>query len=234
MANRYPSPVLFAMEKNVVFVACRAIFGANGAVALDTNNSKGVCSIAPYSVPFSGNTVASSTSISSITSFAQLYNGMTVTGLTSTVGAAVTISSMTAGTGTLVLSSGTNVTTQQANALLAAGGQYIVQFGTQAATRLDGYNKLLSIGVDWREVTGSASGTSSQLALYPQATDSFVVKNNIQVRTIPATTTSGSTDCSVTLQFGFYGSNNNIFTVATPAPGEVAHMMFVFGNSTSV
>ncbi len=234
MANRYQSPVLFAMEKNVVFVSMRAVFGANGSVVIDPLNSKGICSMAPYSVPFSGNTVASSASISSVTSFAQLYNGMTVTGLTASVGAAVTISSMTAGTGTLVLSSGTGVVPQPGNALLATGGQYIVQFGTQAAMRLDTYNKLMAVSVDWREITGSASGTSSQLALYPAVQEAFVVKNNIQVRTIPQTTTSGSTDASVFLQFGYYGASNNIFTVTNPQPGEVAHILFVLGNSTSI
>lgn len=234
MANRYASPVLFSMDKNVTIVSLRAVFGAGGAVAIDAVNSKGISYMAPDQVAFVANTVASSATTSSVTSFSGLFNGMTVTGLTTTVGASVTISSMTAGTGAIVLSSGTNVTTQQANSLLATGGRYRIQFGLTVGNRFDTYNSLLHFSYDFRETTASASGSSATLQLYPLAADGFIVQNNVAVRTIPSTTTSGSTDASLAVQFGFYGSNSNSFTAVTPQAGEIVHMFFVFRNSTAI
>lgn len=233
MANVYASPVLFTKEKNVHIFTLRAVFDNNGVVALDTSNSKGICAFGPDQVSFSGNTVASSASVSSVTSFAGLFNGMTVTGITQTVGAAVTISSMTAGTSTLVLSSGTNVVAQPANALIATGGRYRVQFGTLSGINLTPFVKLMGFSYDFRETTASASGNATRLQLYPYVEEAFVVQNNIAVRTIPATTTSGSTDASIAVQFGYYGSDNNTFTATTPKAGEVVHMTFVLGNSTA-
>ncbi len=232
MASTYGTPVLFTKEKNVWILSLRAVFGAGGTVVLDPLNSKGICAFNPDQVAFSGNTVASSTSVSSITSFSGLFNGMTVTGITAGIGSGITLSSMTAGAGTLVLSSGTNVLPQQANALIATGGRYRVQFGQQSGVRLDPYVKLMSFSYDFRETTGSAAGSSSTLQLYPLAQTGFIVQNQITVRTIPQTATSGSTDASVAVQFGYY-SGPNIFTVATPAPGEAVHMQFLLGNSTA-
>lgn len=222
------------MDKNVTFVTLRAVFGAGGSVAVDAINSKGISYMAPDQVTFVTNTVASSATTSSVTSFAGLYNGMTVQGVTSTIGANVTISSMTAGTGAIVLSSGTNVTTQQANTMIATGGRYRVQFGLTAGNRLDTYNSLLHFSFDFREITGSASGSSATLPLYPVAEEAFIVSNNVGVKTIPSTTTSGSTDASIAVQFGYYGSTGNSFTAVVPQPGEVVHMFFVFRNSTAI
>lgn len=234
MANRYYDSVLFTMEKNVVTLSLRGVFGASGTVAIDALNSKGILNITPDQVAFGGNTVASSTSISSTTSFSGLFNGMTVTGLTQTVGAGVTISSMNATTGVITLSSGTNVVASPANALIATGGRYRVQYGLNVGNRLDTYNKLMYFGYEFREITGSAAGSSSTLQLYPACPEGFIVQNNIQVRTIPSTATSGSTDASLAIQFGYYGASNNIFTAATPQAGEVVHMVFVLGNSTAI
>lgn len=234
MANRYQSPVLFSMDKNVTFVTLRAVFGASGTVVVDAVNSKGISYMATDQVSFVTNTVASSATTSSVTSFSGLFNGMTVTGLTGTLGAGVTISSMSAGTGAITLSSGTNVVTQQANTLIATGGRYRVQFGLTVGGRLDTYNSLLHFSYDFREITGSAAGSSATLQLYPYAADGFIVQNNIAVRTIPQTTTSGSTDASIAVQFGAYGTDNNTFTAITPKAGEVVHMFFVFRNSTAI
>lgn len=234
MANRYSTPVLFAMEKNLTVVALRAVFGAGGSVVVDAINSKGISYMAPDQVAFSANTVASSATISSVTSFSGLFNGMTVTGLTQSVGASVTISSMTAGASSLVLSSGTNVIAQPANSLLATGGRYRVQFGLTVGNRFDTYNKLLAFSYDFREITGSAAGSATSLQLYPICADGFIVQNNTGIRTIPGTTTSGSTDASLAIQFGSYGANSNIFTATTPQPGEVVNMLFTFGNSTAI
>lgn len=230
MASTYGSPVLFTKEKNVWTLSCRLLFGANGTVTLDPMESKGFCAAFLDPVTFSGNTVASSASVSSITSFAGLFNGMTVTGSTS-VGAGVTVSSMNANTGVLTLSSGTNVLTQPGNLLQATGGRYRVQFGQQAGVRLDAYVKVMGFNCDWRETTGTAAGSATSLQFSPTVTNSFMVQNNIKVRTIPQTLTSGSTDASVAIQFGTY--SGGLFTVATPKPGEVAHFTFILGNSTA-
>lgn len=234
MANRYQSPVLFSMDKNVTFVTLRAVFGASGTVAIDAINSKGISYIAPDQVSFVTNTVASSATTSSVTSFSGLFNGMTVTGITSTIGNSVTISSMSAGTGAITLSSGTNVTTQQANNLIATGGRYRVQFGLTVGNRFDTYNSLMHFSYDFRETSGSASGSSATLQLYPYAADGFIVQNSTAIRTIPSTSTSGSTDASLAIQFGIYGADNNTFTAVTPKPGEIVHMFFVFRNSTAI
>ncbi len=234
MANRYTTPIMFAFDKDITFVSLRAVFGANGTVALDAINSKGISYMAPDQISFVTNTVASSATTSSVTSFSGLFKGMTVTGVTSTIGTGITISSMSAGTGAITLSSGTNVTTQQANTLIATGGRYRVQFGLTVGNRFDTYNSLTHFSYDFREITGSAAGSSATLQLYPLAADGFIVQNNVQVRTIPSTTTSGSTDASVAIQFGAYGADNNTFTAVTPAAGEVVHMYFVFRNSTAI
>jgi hypothetical protein len=234
MANRYTTPIMFAFDKDMTFVTLRAVFGASGTVVVDAINSKGISYMAPDQVSFNTNTVASSATTSSVTSFSGLFNGMTVTGLTSTIGANITISSMTAGTGAIVLSSGTNVTTQQANNLIATGGRYRVQFGLTVGNRFDTYNALTHFSYDFREVTGSASGSSASLQLYPVAEEGFIVQNNVGVRTIPSTTTSGSTDASIAVQFGYYGASGNSFTAVVPQPGEVVHMYFVFRNSTAI
>lgn len=232
MASTYGTPVLFTKEKNVWTLACRLVFDNNGGVYLDPMSSKGICAANPDQVSFSGNTVGSSVSISSITSFSGLFNGMSVTGITGGAGTS-TISSMNANTGVVTLASGTGVTTQPANALIATGGRYRIQFGQQSGVRLDTYVKLMSFNADIREVTASASGSATSLQFFPNAPQAFIVQNNIPVRTIPMTTTSGSTDASVVVQFGYYGADHNTFTAAAPKAGEVVHLRFTLGNSTA-
>lgn len=235
MANRYASPVLFAMEKNVVFVSARVVFNPSGIAVLDTSNSKGVCNFQLDQVAFTANTVGSSTTMSSVSSFAGLFNGMTVTGF----GATTTISSITAGAAqSLTLASGTGVTTTNAGAVIATGGRYRIQFGTQAAQRLDTYNKLLGWSFQWEMTTSSAVGTATRQHLAPAAPEVFLVQNNIQQRTIPKTSTSGSTDASLVIQTGTYGLVGGAyaggFTAQAPATGESLKLMFMFGNSTAL
>jgi len=236
MANRYYTAVNFAMEKNVVQLFLRGVFDASGNIQLDPINSKGICAINHESIVLTGNTVASSTSVSSITSFYGLFNGMDLSGSTATIGTGVTISSMNANTQVLTLSTGTNALTQPANTLIATGGRYRVQFGftNNTGPRLDTYNRLLGFSCEFREVTASATGSRTQLQLFPAAADAFIVDNQIGVRTIPQTATTASTDASVAVQFGYYGSTNGIFSAATPKPGEVVHMTFFLSNSTAV
>lgn len=235
MANRYTSPVMFAFEKNLTIVSARVVFNPSGLAVLDTTNSKGVCNFQIDAVAFNANTTGSSTTMSSVTSFAGLYNGMTLSG---GFGATPTISSMTASAGSLVLSSGTGVTPTNGGIVTATGGRYRIQFGTQAAQRLDTYNKLLGFDYEWSMTTSSAVGTASRLALAPNAPLIFLVQNNISTRTIPRTSTSGSTDASLVLQMGLQGTAGGAmasgFTASTPAAGEVLQLTFFLGNSTAL
>lgn len=227
--NRYTTPVLFSFEKNLTILSLHAIWGNNGVPVLDTKNSKGICNFAIDAVALNGNTVASSSTVSSVTSFSGLFNGMTVAG--PGIGSAVTISSMTAGTGSIVLSSGTNNLTVPGGLLTATGGRFRVQFGQLAAQRLDPYAKLLGVSYEWF-MTGSAAGSATTLQLAPAAPEMFVVSNRTQNRTIPQTLTSGSTDCSLVLQFGTPAAAG-AFVATNPAPSEGIRMLFVFGNSTA-
>lgn len=228
--NRFTTPVNFAFEKNVVQVFGRVTFGANGAPILDTNNSKGICNVALNAVTFLGATTGSSTTVSSISSFQDLFSGMTVTGSAGALQASTTLGSFTAATGSLALN---QVAVQTGNSvqLSATGGQYIFQFGQQAGIRLDGYFKLLSFSYAWDESTGSASGTATTLQLAPSSTQCFIVNNLSQVRTIPATTTSNSTDCTISVQLG--NGTGVGFSAVQPVSGEVLRVKFIFGNSSA-
>lgn len=231
MANRYSSAVLFAMEKNVTFLALRAVFQANGTVSLDAINSKGIASLNPYTETFTGNTTGSSATITSVSNFTGLYVGQTITG--TAFGSTVTIASISASAGgSITLSSGTGVAPSNAGAIFATGGQYIVQFGLSNGNRLDTYHYLMYSAVEFRETTASAQSATTQ-AYFPAASDYFVIKNNTGVRTIPTTATTASTDAALIFQLGNVTSNN-LFTAATPQAGETMHMYFVFSNSTAI
>jgi hypothetical protein len=137
---------------------------------------------------------------------------------------------MTAATSTIVMS--VPATSAQATTTITAtGGQYIIQLGQLAGQRLDAYAKLLDYNFSWDESTGSASGGYQVLQLAPASQSSFIVGNNTKVRTIPATTTSGSTDCTVTIQFG-NGAGTG-FVAQSPSAGEVLRLNLGLGNSTA-
>lgn len=231
MANRYQTPVAFTMEKNVVTLSMRATFGATGVPTIDAVHSKGFASINPYSRAFNGNSVGSSATISSVTSFAGLFVGQTITG--GSFPANITIASISASAGTITLNTGTGIPTNNGAALFSTGGQYVVQFGLSVGNRLDTYNQLMYSAVEFRETTASASGSATTQAFFPAVSDAFIVTNNTGVRTIPATATSGSTDAAVIVQLGILGSTN-VFTAADPKGGETMHMLFVFSNSSSL
>ncbi len=112
-----------------------------------------------------------------------------------------------------------------------ATGQYILQLGQQAAQRLDTYVKVLQLQHSFDETTGSATGGVLQKQLAPNAPSMVWIQNNTKTRTIPATATSGSTDASITVQFG-NGSGSN-FTAGVPTPGEAVRIVMVMGNSTA-
>lgn len=229
MANIYGTTVNFYKEGNVVNLYAKVAFGASGQSVLDTNNSMGICSFNPLTTVFTGNTTSSSATVSSVSNFTNLFNGMTVTGSGSTIQAATTISSITAGAQSLVLNQ-VAAGTQPANTLFASGGQYIVQFGTNAGIALTPYVKLLDFGWSVDESIGSAAGSSSLLQLAPNFSKVFITGNNTRVRTIPQTSTSGSTDASLVLQIG--DLLGGAFIAVNPAPATTMRFHFTFGNLT--
>lgn len=235
MATTFGSPVSFMKEKNVWTLFARVTFGSDvgsntAQVILDTSNSRGICAVKYDSVSFTGGTTNSSSTLGTVSSFAGLFNGMTVIGPTLELQSATTIASFSAAGDSLVLSKQA-IITGTASAYTATGGRYKFQFGAQEALRLDPYVKVLGVQVSWDMTTGSAVGTAAQLQSAPNALMAFVVDNKITQRTIPQTTTSGSTDATVTLQFGYGQGPGTGFVAANPVPGSVARVMFVLGNS---
>jgi hypothetical protein len=231
MANRFGTAVMFTLEKNVMFLSAQVNFGATGIPSLIPNNSKGFCSIAPDAVMFSANSVGSSATLSSVTSFAGLYPGMTLTGTFGTG----TISSITAAAGgSITLVSGTGVVTTNGGLVAATGGRYRVQFGTQAGVRLDTYTKLLGLDISQDMSSGSASGSASVQALAPAAPDYFIVQNNITTKTIPSTLTSNSTDASIVVQLGNHqaGAGGN-FVAKDAVAGTQMRLRVMLGQSTA-
>lgn len=229
MANRYQTPVLFAMEKNVVLLSAQITFDSGGGAALVPLNSKGHCFFGPYSEAFTGSVASGSSTITSVSSFQGLFTGQTVSG-TGVVGTP-TIGTISAATGSIVLSAPFG--TAGSVSFLASGGSYILQYGTnQAQGRLDSYFKLLQLQHSFDMSTGSAIGTATQAQLAPAAPSMILVKNNTKVRTVPATATSASTDCSIIVQFGSGAGTS--FVAATPAAGEGLRIWTAFGNSSSI
>lgn len=227
MASTYGYPVGFWKEGNVWTLSAHVTFGATGVPTLDTKNSKGICSFAPQSVVFSGATVSSSATVTSVSSFLGLYTGMSVTG--TGFQATTTVGTISASTGSIVLSKAVNTGSSTGSlAITASGGRYIIQFGQQAAQRLDSYVKLLGMDRVFDVTAASASGGVGVAALAPSAPNMFIVANNTSVRTIPATATSGSTDCSLSLQLG--SGVGTGFVAADPVAGEGARFVIVFGN----
>lgn len=226
MAGRNFTPVSFTLEKNVVFLFGRVFFGANGAVSLDTNNSKGTCAAWQSTPTFTGTTSSGSAVVSSITSFFGLYTGMSLTGN----GVSGTIGTISASTKSIVMSA-LATSAQATTTISASGGQYVLQFGTIAGVALDTYAKFLRFTVSFDETTGSATGTATQAAFAPTSGGGFVIRNNTSVRTVPGTATSGSTDCTLVIQFGL--GNGTGFVATNPAAGEAARYAVVLGNSNA-
>lgn len=231
MASRNFTPVNFALEKNTVFLSARVTFGATGIPTLDTMNSKGICNFAIDAVTFNANTVGSSATMSSVTSFAGIYNGMSLAG---GFGSG-TVSSITAASRLITLTSGTGVVTTNGALVAATGGRFRVQFGAQAGVRFDTYYKLLGFNYSWDMSAASVSGSALVQASAPSAPDMFIAQNNTRIVTIPRTLTSGSTDASLVLQMGnqLAGAGVN-FTAASPVAGSALRLGFMFGNSSAV
>jgi len=215
MANRQFTPVLFALEKNVVFLSAKFSVGASGVPTIDALNSKGICSIAQKTLTFTA-TSATGTGLTAVSSFAGLYVGMAITG--SGIPAGTTIVSMNAGAGTMVISQATTTTVVGLTATVTGG--YTIQFGTQAGVRLDTYNKLMMIE-RINDMTG-LQGAAATAPSAPVAPAMLLVNNSISTSLI----------ASVTVVFGSYATG--AFVASQPASGEIIRMLFVLGNSTAI
>lgn len=229
MANVYGNTVQFTKENNTFRLWAKVTFGASGAAVLDTNNSRGICNFSAYTTSFTGNTTASSVTVSSVSSFSGLFPGMTVTGSGSTIQASTTISTLNAGGQSLALSQ-VAAGTQPANPLVASGGQYLVQFGTEALYRVTPFVKLLGFGWSVDESIGSAAGSQSVLQLAPNIEKVFMTENNISSVVVPKSPTTMITDASIVLQMGT--GNGTSFTAVNPTAATTMRFWFDLGNAT--
>lgn len=249
MGSEYGTPVLFTKEKNVWQLSCRFVIGANGQPVLDTNNSKGFCAVWQNTPTFTAGTTASSSVIGTVSSFQGLFSGMTFSVATSSafIDSAV-IGSFTAASDTFRVTAANNAQAGFPQASIpslqfvvgSAGGgtgQYIIQLGQQAAIRTSTYVKLIGINHSFDMTTASAQGTAvvsqvAQAQLVPVAPAMILIDDNTQQKTIPQTSTSGSSDGVVVVQFGSYGPAGKFFA-GVPAPGEAVRVMFMFGNCSA-
>lgn len=219
--NRLVRPVQFAFEPDVVSVFANLSFGAAGAVTLNqnsTDSSKGLCAAAINTISVTGNTTNTSTSVASVSSFAGLYVGMSITG--AGIPAATTISAMNAGAGTITLSQAATATASGV-ALSISGGQYVLTFGRNATLKqLDAYNRLLAIHHCWDE--SANQGGASTAALAPSAPAMFMVGNSI----------SNSQVATITVQFGSYSGAT--FTAQVPDSGSKVRMLVSLCRSSAI
>lgn len=232
MASTYGTPVNFTKEKNVWTLSAQLLFGPNGAVSLVQNNSKGFCAVNQESVAFTGATTNSSTTFSSVSSYDGIFAGMTITGPAGELQAATTVGSWSATAKTIVLSKQA-ITTNTAGAYNATGGRYRLQLGTQAITQLTPYVKLLGVNATYDVSTGSVSGGVGVAQGAPQATLSFIVDNQVSIKTVPPTLATNSTDASIAIQFGNGAGPGTGFQVAVPGDGEIIRIDLLLGNSTA-
>lgn len=211
MANRQYTPIMFALEKNVVHLGLHITFGASGAPTIDAPNSKGLCSIVQATQSFTA-TASTTASYTAVSTLKGLYNGMIISG--TNVAAGSVISALNAaGTFTSSIAS-----TGVVSAVTATGG-YTLQFGTQAATRLDTYTKLLGFKI-LNDVSGLQGG-AGVLASQTTAPAWHLTANNI----------SKSGLASLTFICGT-GSGTS-FVASQPTSGEGIYMQLMLGNSTA-
>ncbi len=215
-----------------------------GLLLISTSNSKGFCAVWQNTPTFTAGTTASSSTIGTVSSFQGLFAGMNLTVSSSIAFAGtVTLGSISASTDTFVTTAVNNtqsgwpqVSIPLTQFIAGSGGggtgQYIIQLGQQAGTRLTPWYKLLAVQHSFDMSTGSAIGTATQQQLSPAAPSMVLIQNNTRLRTTPPTAATNSTDCSITVQFGSGGTGKN-FVPAVPAAGESVRIMMVFGNSSA-
>lgn len=243
MANVYGTPVLFTKQNNTWILEAKVNFGVAGSTSaaanLDGTFSKGIVSINPESVAFTASVVNSLSYIGSVSSFAGLFAGMTVTG---SAGALQTVTEIDNINPNLTMNfTGQSIPTSDLVGMLASGGRYRIQFGTNQLPQagLTPYAKLLYTQVVWDESTSSSIGSAANIALAPAAGQMFIVDDKISRRTVPPTAATNSADCSIAVQFGFTTSSGigaaivNRFTAANPTSGESCKILFVLSNSTA-
>lgn len=243
MANVYGTPVLFSKQNNTWILEAKVNFGVAGSTSaaanLDGAFSKGFISINPESVAFTASVTNSLTYIGSVSSFAGIFAGMTVTG---SAGALQTVTEIDNVNANLTMNfTGQSIPTSDLVGLLASGGRYRIQLGTNQLlqTGLTPYVKLLYAQVVWDESTSSAIGSATSIAFAPAAPSMFIVDDKVSRRTVPPTAVTNSADCSVAVQFGFNTSSGigaaivNRFEAANPQAGESCKIIFVLGNSTA-
>ena len=232
MANVYGTPVLFTKEKNVWILSAMVQFGPSGAVTLNTSNSKGFCAAWNESVAFNGGTTDSSSTFGTVSSFAGLYRGMTLSG--TGIQAGTTIGSVTAASGTITMVGSLPTASATGEGIFnATGGRLRLQLGTKAAQNLTPFVKVLGVNVVADVSTGSASGALNYMQRAPAAPVAFIVNNKITQRTIPATAVAGSTDASIAIQFGYGVGPGMGFVAQTPGDGEIYRIEVILGNSTA-
>lgn len=231
MASTYGNPVSFTKENNVWTVFAKLNFGPGGAVTLDTTQSRGLCNAAIDAIAFTGGTTNSTTTLGTVSSFNGIFAGMTVAGPAGELQAATVVSSFTAAAKTIVLSKQAITTNVGPAIYTATGGRFRLQFGQQAATRLDAYVKLLGMSVSWDVSTGSVSGNATQLQGAPSAPNAFVIDNDVSTKTVPPTLATNSTDASIAIQFGSGTGPGTGFQAVSPGDGESCRVTFFLGNS---
>lgn len=213
MSNRMGTPVAFTLEKNVSQLSCNITFGALGVPTKVALNSKGFCNVTQNTVSFTA-TGTSTTSITGVSNFTGLYNGMILTG--TNVAANSIISALNPGAGTFTLS---QATTGAITAVTATGG-YTLQLGTQAGVKLDTYVKLLGLSV-LNDLTALQGGVSTG-ASAPAASHWFMTNNSVSKAGL----------ASVTLMCGT--GNGATFVQVNPASGEAVEIQMMLGGSTAI
>lgn len=225
--NRLLRPVQFAFEPDVVNIFGKISFGAAGAPTMDTTQCKGLCNVTRKSISITGDIANTSPTVSNVSSFAGLYNGMSITG--TGIPASTTILSMTPGSGTITLSANATATTSTL-AITVAGGQYVIQLGRTAGVNLDTYNKLLGLHHTWDE-TGLQGGASTG-ASSPAAPAMFLVGNLTNTVTVPPTVASALTSATLTVQFGTLSAGT--FVAKDPASGEIVRLALQMCRSSAI
>lgn len=217
MADRAFTPVLFALEKNLVNLAAHVTFGASGAPTLDSPNSLGFYKVSQFSTSFTA-TGTSTTSITGVSNFTGLYNGMILSGTNVAAGSVISAINAAAGTFTLSIA-----TTGAISAVTATGG-YVFQLGKSlnGQASLDPYNKLL--GASFLTDYSGAQGAAATAATAPSAAKWFMTSNTI------ASATAG-TGASLTFMCG-EGSGSS-FVQAQPVTGTGLYLKLTLGNSTA-
>jgi len=250
MATGYGVPVRFTKEKNVWDLFGIYNVGSGGALnvaGVATSQgpqfiNKGIANIWQNTPTFTGVTSSGSATITSVSSFLGIFSGMALLNAAN-IPAGVTVGTISASTGSIVINGGfaSGFTGSTGATMVVSGGQYIIQFGVQSTVgslssnaRLDTYNRLLDFNMSYDSSTASSIGTATQAQITPTTSEYFIVKDNTQVKTIPAVATSSSTDACLIVQFGNNGGpTGSVFIPAVPAPGTAIKFDFTFGNTTA-